>query len=441
MAAMTRPLILPMLAAACLAFAVSPVPVRAGSAADVAWAVTLGAPDRPVLGGAYAQEGPEADALHAVAARISVPPGFSVRLFARLPQARHMALGPRSQRLFVGTRGDRVFAVGDRNRDSRADFVRQFAPGLSLTFANGVCFAPDGHLYIAELNRLLIVSGTDAAGEGVADEGLADRGMDDEGMEVRIGVVKAPLVPPREASPGHGMRTCAVGADEKIYITQGQPHNVAPREKLALYDQAGVGGIVRMNRWDGTDWEVYARGIRNSVGMAFNPANGELWFTDNQVDGMGDLIPPGEINRSTGPGQHFGFPWYGGGATRTDEYRHDMLPPGLVFPAVQTDAHATDLGMTFYSGDSFPAKYRGGFFSAQHGSWDRSDPIGARVLFTAVKTDGSPGATEVFAEGWLDPATGDYRGRPVDVIEYWDGSLLVSDDHAGAIYRIAYDGE
>jgi glucose/arabinose dehydrogenase len=177
--------------------------------------------------------------------------------------------------------------------------------------------------------------------------------------------------------------------------------------------------------------------VRNSVGMDFNPRNGDLWFTDNQVDGMGDDRPPGELNRQTAVGQHFGFPWFGGGTIRTNEYKDSGPPADAVLPAVEMDAHAADLGMAFYSGTQFPEKYRGGIFSAQHGSWNRTNPVGARVMFTPVNEDGTPGTPEVFAEGWLDK-NGEYLGRPVDVAQLRDGSILVSDDLAGALYRISY---
>jgi glucose/arabinose dehydrogenase len=172
--------------------------------------------------------------------------------------------------------------------------------------------------------------------------------------------------------------------------------------------------------------------------MDFNPANGELWFDDNQVDGMGDDIPPGELNRITAQGQNFGFPWYGGGKVRTTEYSDEEPPADAVFPQIEQVAHAADLGMTFYSGKSFPEQYRGGIFSAQHGSWNRTTPVGARVMFTALNDDGSAKESVPFAEGWLDEETGEYLGRPVDVLQMKDGSLLVSDDLAGAIYRISY---
>jgi glucose/arabinose dehydrogenase len=226
-----------------------------------------------------------------------------------------------------------------------------------------------------------------------------------------------------------------VGPDGKLYISLGQPFNVPAKEKLDLYNEWGIGGMIRINQ-DGTGREVYTRGIRNSVGHDLHPETGELWFTDNQVDGMGDDVPPGEINHQTAAGQNFGFPWYGGGSVRTNEYQDEEPPADVVFPVVETVAHAADLGMTFYSGRMFPAKYRGGIFSAQHGSWNRTKPVGARVMFTEIAEDGSA-TTTPFAEGWLDE-NGEYLGRPVDVAQLRDGSILVSDDLAGAVYRISY---
>ena len=154
---------------------------------------------------------------------------------------------------------------------------------------------------------------------------------------------------------------------------------------------------------------------------------------------MGDDIPPGEINRADKPGLDFGFPYYGGGKTRTNEYKTAQAPANVVFPQVETVAHAADLGMTFYSGRMFPQRYRGGIFSAQHGSWNRTTPVGARVMFTSLKEDGTADKSEVFAAGWMTE-NGEYLGRPVDVAQLPDGSILVSDDFAGAIYRISYEG-
>lgn len=357
-----------------------------------------------------------------VLSHVKLPPGFKIDLFAIVPDARHMAVGTNVGAVFVGTRKTKFWVVTDRDRDRVGDEVKEFAPSIKFKVPNGPCFSQDGFLYLAEHNRLLVFPAAEFFYES---------------PDVAVGIVKEQLIPVEEESFNHGARTCAIGPDNKLYVTIGQPYNVPPASKADLYDRAGIGAIVRMDR-DGSNWEVYAKGIRNSVGLDFNPANGELWFTDNQVDGMGDDIPPGELNRTTGPGQHFGFPWYGGGKVRTNEYMGSEPPADAIFPAVEMDAHAADLGMTFYTGNMFPAKYRGGIFSAQHGSWNRTTPIGARVMFTTLNEEGGAQSTEVFAYGWLNEGTGEYRGRPVDVVQYRDGSLLVSDDLVGAVYRISY---
>jgi glucose/arabinose dehydrogenase len=201
-----------------------------------------------------------------------------------------------------------------------------------------------------------------------------------------------------------------------------------------------MGGIVRMDRGGG-DREVYARGVRNSVGLAFRPGTDELWFTDTDPNGLGDDLPPGEVNRADGPGQHFGFPWYAGGRVRTPEYLGDEPPPGAVFSVVETTPHATDLGLVFYEGSMFPAAYRGALFSAQRGSSVRRAAVGARVMVTFLSPDGSAREHRPFAEGWLDATTGRYRGRIADVAMLPDGSLLVSDDEVGALYRITYQAQ
>jgi glucose/arabinose dehydrogenase len=368
-------------------------------------------------GGAYA------DAIRKTLKRIKMPAGFRIDLYAIVPDARSMAVGPQGIVVFVGTRKTDVWAVTDRNKDRVADEVKRFAPSLDLIIPNGPCFSPDGFLFIAEQNRVLMYPAAEF--------------FYDSPDVVAIPIVpQGELIPVDEESYNHTARVCRIGPDNKLYITIGQPFNVPGPEKADLYHQYGLGGIIRMNR-DGTGREVYTYGVRNSVGMDFNPANGELWWTDNQVDGMGDDIPPGELNRQTAAGQHFGFPWYGGGSTRTNEYLDSEPPADVVFPEVETIAHAADLGMTFYTGKMFPAKYQGGIFSAQHGSWNRTTPVGARVMFTAVNYDGTVGETMAFAEGWIDENQ-EYLGRPMDVAQLRDGSLLVSDDLAGAIYRISY---
>ena len=254
-------------------------------------------------------------------------------------------------------------------------------------------------------------------------------------MVANVVVPQGELIPAEEESYNHSARVIDVGPDNKLYISLGQPNNVFPPEKLDLYAELGIGGIIRMDR-NGANREVYTYGVRNSVGHDFHPVTGELWWTDNQVDGMGNDIPAGELNRQTAAGQHFGFPYFGGGMTRTNEYMNFEPPTDVVHPAVETTAHCADLGMTFYTKTQFPKEYSNGIFHAQHGSWNRIEPCGARIMFTSIDDEGNA-SMRPFAEGWLDQ-NGLYDGRPVDVIELKDGSMLVSDDYAGAIYRITY---
>jgi len=372
------------------------------------------------------QEGKNAAAIRENLKRIKLPPGFKIDLFAIVPDARHMAVAPSTNMLFVGTRKTTVWAVTDRNSDYVADEVKPFAPSLKFQVPNGVCWTKDGFLIVVEHNRILNFPAAEFFYEG----------PDVAVIEV---VAQGGLIPVEEESFNHGARVCRVGPDKMLYVSLGQPFNVPPRDKLALYNKWGIGGMIRLNPFDGSKREVYATGIRNSVGHDFNPKDGTLWFTDNQTDGMGDDIPAGEVNRIAKAGQFFGYPWKQGRTRITEHgYDKDPLPANITDPQVYMDAHAADLGMTFYTANQFPTKYHGGFFSAQHGSWNRTKPIGARVMFTSLKADGTAEKTEVFAEGWLDDATGTYRGRPVDVAVMKDGSLLVSDDFAGAIYRISY---
>jgi len=375
------------------------------------------------------QSGANADAIRANLQRIKLPPGFKIELYAVVPDARHMAIAPSTNMLFVGTRKTTVWAVTDRNSDGIADEVKPFAPSLKFNNPNGVCWTKDGFLVVVEHNRVLNFPAAEFFYEG----------PDVAVIEV---VPQGKLIPVEEESFNHGARTCRIGKDNMLYITLGQPFNVPPRDKLDLYNKWGIGGIVRMNPFDGSKREVYATGVRNSVGMDFNPKDGTLWFTDNQTDGMGDDIPAGEINRATKIGQFFGYP-YIQGKTRITEFGYDKdpVPANTVHAEMLMDAHAADLGMTFYAGKQFPSSYQGGIFSAQHGSWNRTKPVGARVMFTNLKADGTAQSTRVFAEGWLDDETGTYRGRPVDVAVMKDGSLLISDDFAGALYRVTYVGE
>jgi glucose/arabinose dehydrogenase len=355
--------------------------------------------------------------------QIKLPPGFKISLYAIVPDARHMAVGPQGVATFVGTRKKKAYAVTDRDKDRIADEVKVFAPTIDFTIPNAMCFSKDGFLFIVEQNRVLTFPAAEFFYEGA----------DVAAFQVVKG---GELIPKEEESYNHTARVCRIGPDDKLYITLGQPFNVFAPEKMELYKKHGIGGIIRMDR-DGKNREVYAWGVRNSVGMDFNSKDKTLWFTDNQVDGMGDDIPPGELNRADKPGMNFGFPYYGGGKIRTAEYKDQEPPANVTFPQVEMAPHAADLGMSFYTGSQFPEKYRGGIFSAQHGSWNRTTPVGARIMFTSLKPDGTADKTEVFAEGWLT-GNGEYLGRPVDVAVLNDGSLLVSDDLAGALYRISH---
>ena len=230
--------------------------------------------------------------------QVKLPPGFKINLYAVVPDARHIAVGPQGVVTFVGTRKDAMWAITDRNKDGAADEVKRFAPSLAFDIPNGPCFSKDGFLYIAERNRILVFPAAEFFYES---------------PDIAVGQVvkQGELIPKEEESFNHTARVCRIGPDKKLYVQLGQPYNVQPKEKLELYEKVGIGGIVRMNQ-DGSEKEVYSIGHRNPVGMDFHPTTGELWTNDNQVDGLGDDTPPGELNRITGPGQHFGFPYLNG---------------------------------------------------------------------------------------------------------------------------------
>lgn len=376
------------------------------------------------------QTGKYADNLRKVLQTIKMPEGFKIELFAIVPDARQMAVSRNKATVYVGTRKTTVWAATDRDMDNVADTVQELSPSVKYDDPAGVCYSPDGMLYVVERNRLLKFPAIEYFMEG--------------SDTVAVPIVKqGDLIPKEFESYNHTTRSCTIGPDGRIYIVLGQPFNVTPDDKQEIFRQIGIGGIVSFNQ-DGGDRRVYATGIRNSAGLAFNPKDKSLWFTDNQVDGMGDETPPGELNRAPKAGMWFGFPYYGGGNVRTDEFKDKTIPKNLtdryVKPQVEMIAHAADLGMMFYTGDMFPARYKNAIFSAQHGSWNAVKPRGARVMVTYLDDKGNAAKTEAFAEGWMQP-NGVYSGRPVDVQQYVDGSLLVSDDKAGAIYRISYEAK
>jgi len=361
-----------------------------------------------------------------------MPAGFKIELFAVAPDARHMAVSRNKGTVWIGTRKTRVWQATDRDMDDIADTVEQFAPTVKFDIPNGVCFSDDGHLYVAERNRVLWFPAAEYFMESP------------DTVAVPI-ISQGNLIPTEEESYNHTARVCAINKkDNKLYVSLGQPFNVAPADKIELYEKVGIGGMIRFNRFPGElEREVIATGIRNSVGHAFNPKDGSLWFTDNQVDGMGDETPPGELNKMPKMGMWYGHPYDGGGSVRTNEYKGQTIPKKYsdryVKPQVEMIAHAADLGMMFYTGKQFPKKYHNAIFSAQHGSWNAVKPRGARVMVTYLDSKGNAAKTEPFADGWMTEM-GTYLGRPVDVQQYFDGSILVSDDKAGIVYRIKYEG-
>ena len=338
--------------------------------------------------------------------RIRVPPGFSVAVFAdSLPDARSLALGARGT-VFVGVRdGEAVYALVDADGDGRADSTYRLAGGFDAP--NGVAFR-DGALYVADFGNLWRF----------------------DSIEHRLAAPGPPVLVtgalPREG--WHGLRFIAFGPDGFLYMGSGAPCNVCLREDPRF------GTILRM-RPDGRDVEVYARGVRNTVGFDWQPATRALWFTDNGRDHLGPNAPPDELNRAIAPGAHYGFPFCHGGDLPDPEFTGrgcaEFTPP-----VARLGAHVAALGMRFYTGRRFPATYHGRVFIAEHGSWNRLLPVGYRISTVRVE-DGAP-RYEVFAEGWLSRVRRSAWGRPVDVLVMPDGALLVSDDRAGAVYRIGY---
>ncbi len=378
------------------------------------------------------QAGKNADAIKANLKKIKLPEGFKIELYAVVPDARYMAVAPSTNMLFVGTRKTTVWAVTDRNNDNVADEVKPFAPSIKFSNPNGVCWTKDGFLIVAESNRVLNFPAAEYFYEG-------------PDVAVITVVPEGGLIPVEEQSYNHTGRVCRVAADGKLYITLGQPYNVQPKDKIDLYNKVGIGGVVRMDPFNGSGREVYAMGMRNPAGIEIGADGKTIWTTDNQVDGLGNDVPPGELNKLTKAGQHFGFPYWNGkfkvaGSPAAVELKDMKEPAGAVFPQVEFPAHQAQLGLTAYTGKAFPKKYQGGLFVASHGSWNRTEPSGYLINYVPIGADGNAGKAEVFADGFLDPVSKRAMGRPVDVANLPDGSILVSDDYAGAIYRISYVG-
>jgi len=347
--------------------------------------------------------------------KIHLPQGFKISIYAdKIENPRAMTLGAKGT-LFVGSReADAVYAVTDTNGDYVADKIytiydkASLPDGSKFDMPSGVAFR-DGALYVSSVSRIIR--------------------FDD--IESRLDNPPAPVVLPVQypEKGHHGWKFIAFGPDGKLYVPQGAWCNVCD-----FPDEEVFADISRVNP-DGTGREVIAKGVRNSVGFDWHPQTGELWFTENGRDLMGDDMPGDELNRVSKPGQHFGFPFVHQGDTLDPQHGKGKNIEDYTAPARVLDPHVAALGMRFYTGTMFPEEYRNQIFIAEHGSWNRRDKIGYRVML--VRLNGNEAISyEPFAEGWLE---GDSAwGRPADVQVMPDGSMLVSDDQANVIYRITY---
>lgn len=339
---------------------------------------------------------------------IKLPEGFAIEVFAEVPDARSLAMSP-SGVIFVGNRdGDKVYAVQDTDGDFVADKKWVIASGLNQP--NGVAFR-DGDLYVAEISRILKY----------------------ENIESKLDAVPEPVVV-NDTYPDkthHGWKYIAFGPDGKLYVPVGAPCNICESED-SIFNT-----ITRIHA-DGSGKEIYARGVRNTVGFTWHPVTNELWFTDNGRDRLGDDVPPCELNHAPKAGMNFGYPYCHGGTIQDPEFgdKHDCSE--FVPPVQPLGPHVAPLGIKFYTGKMFPETYTHQAFIAEHGSWNRSKKIGYRISLVRINEDNTSGGYETFASGWLDDETQKAWGRPVDVLVLPDGSMLVSDDHAGVIYRISY---
>jgi glucose/arabinose dehydrogenase len=347
--------------------------------------------------------------LHQVAdpqfADIKLPEGFHISLFAdSVNDARSLALGGNGT-VFVGNReGDKIYALVDENKDGKAD--KKYVIVKDMNMPNGVAFR-NGALYIAEVDKLWRIDNVEANLQHPPKPVLiTDRLPHDK---------------------HHGWKFIAFGPDGKLYVPIGAPCNVCNPED-SVY-----ASITRMNA-DGSGFEIFARGIRNTVGFDWEPQTNNLWFTDNGRDRLGDNIPPDELNEAPRKGLNFGFPFCHGGDIQDPEYGEGHTCNEFVPPVMKLGPHVAALGMRFYTGNMFPKEYRNAIFIAEHGSWNRSAAIGYRIMMVR-KTD-TGYHYSVFAEGWLKD--GKAWGRPVDVLQVKDGSLLVSDDYGNRVYRITY---
>ncbi len=347
---------------------------------------------------------------------LNLPEGFSLDVYGRVPNARQMAMSENGT-LYVGNRrGGNVYRVKDTNGDYKIDQLDTLLTDLEMP--NGVAIK-DGDLYVAALNQLLVVRDVDNV-----DEAKPEVIYDDYPTDTH-----------------HGWKYIAFGPDGKLYVPVGINCNICPPES-EIYAT-----ITRMDP-DGSNREIYAHGVRNTVGFTWHPQTGEMWFTDNNRDLMGDDIPPCELNRISEQGQHFGYPDCHGGnipdpGTADDGSSFTVRPcEDFIPPAQNLGAHTAPLGLKFYTGSMFPDQYKNLIFIAEHGSWNRTPEAGhVGHLISTVKEENGEGVEyKTLIDGWLIKETNTAWGRPVDILELADGSLLISDDKSGTIYRLTYSG-
>ena len=334
---------------------------------------------------------------------IRLPPGFSIEIYAEVRNARSLAAGSNGVVFVSNRRSDSVYAIAPGPGKSN----RVFEIADDLSTPNGVAYH-DGDLYVAEISRVLVYRDID---------NKLDRPPKPETLAIDL-----------PSKSHHGWRYIGFGPDNKLYISIGAPCNIC--------NEDGFARIVRMNP-DGSDREIWAQGIRNSVGFTWHPDTDELWFTDNGRDMLGDDTPPGELNHAPTKGLHFGYPFCHGGEVPDPEFGKGKSCDDYISPAQKLDAHVAPLGVKFYTGTMFPEEYRGQILIAEHGSWNRSKKVGYRISIVAME-EGQPASYGVFADGWLQGE--ETKGRPVDMLVLDDGSLLVSDDSNGLVYRISYEG-
>ncbi len=343
--------------------------------------------------------------------QIKLPAGFQIEVWAAdVPNARSMAISENGI-VFVGNRQEKnVYALVDENADGKADTKFILAEGLRMP--NGVAYK-NGDLYVAEVSRIL-------------------RFKD---IKNTLATPKYEVVYDGYPTDGHhGWKFIAFGPDGMLYVPVGAPCNICEKEN-PMY-----ASITRLDvSKPGAKPEVYVHGVRNTVGFAWHPQSKELWFTDNGRDMMGDDVPDCELNRATAKGQHFGYPFWHAGTVKDPEFgSKGKEASAYVAPAAKLGAHTAPLGIRFYTGGMFPAGYKNNAIIAKHGSWNRSKKSGYEVVMAKIDGSGKVIGQEVFASGWLNPASQDVWGRPVDVQELPDGSLLISDDMANCIYRVMY---